>query len=222
MADIPIIFSGPMVRALLDGRKTMTRRLAWKVAPEFHDGGVIYNAAGGQEDYVEPSVTEGKPSPWQKVKPGDRLWVREAICRDWEPTIYRADEIAEYGRATADHNNRWTPSIHMPRKASRLTLAVTATKIERAQNISEADAQAEGARQFPDIPVNTSFTYSPPCRWSMENPKGTDQCLSTARFAFANYWIKLHGQPSWDENPEVVALTFTVHKTNIDQLAKAA
>jgi hypothetical protein len=110
----------------------------------------------------------------------------------------------------------------MPRWASRLTLIVPATKTERLQNISEDDAEAEGARHFPDI-RNNSFTH-PPCRWSMEDPQSTDQCLLTARFAFANHWIKWHAsdQDGWDANPEVVALTVAVHKHNIDRLPKDA
>ncbi len=72
MPDHPIIFSAPMIRALLDGRKTQTRRLAWR---ERKCSGGPINDGGGQMDYVEPSMVRS-PSPWQRVQPGDRVWVR--------------------------------------------------------------------------------------------------------------------------------------------------
>jgi hypothetical protein len=223
MSDIPIIFSGPMVRALLDGRKTMTRRLAWRPDEVFQDG----------------TVSTWKTSPWQKVKPGDRLWVRESILQslvsnqypsgEWESSWssekieYLADEPTPQKRFLRPdtYGSPWMqsrPSIHMPRWASRLTLTVTATKIERLQDISEEDAQAEGARRFDSIPLDPVDCVLPDLadRWSMENPATTGACLASARLAFANYWIKLHGRESWDANPEVVALTFIVAKANID------
>jgi hypothetical protein len=98
------------------------------------------------------------------------------------------------------------PSIHMPRWVSRMTGAVTATKLERLQDISEEDAKAEGISQ-----ELGGF-------WrAYEGATGT-----TARAGFALLWNHLHGAGSWDASPAVVALTFTVHKTNIDQVKAAA
>lgn len=189
--DKPIIFSAPMIRALLDGRKTMTRRLAWRTF-KARDG-----AYAGVAD-------ERALSPWQRVKPGDRLWVREA----WSLTGEFSDATSKYlrgfyspervlgrhlrHRADADGydeaSQAWRPSIHMPRWASRLTLTVTATKIERLAAISDADARAEGVAD---------------------------------KAAFFDLWWTLH-KPGDDANPEVVALTFTVEKRNIGAGTKAA
>lgn len=172
MTDIPVIFSGPMVRALLEGRKTMTRRLA--------------------------------SSPLRKCAPGDRLYVRENWrADDFAPddaarTIYMAD--ANPG-ALAETRGiiKWRPCIHMPRVRSRLTLIVTATKVERLQDISDADAIAEG---WPHDLAKRS-PLNPP---SENRP----------RFWFAGLWLNLHGQESWDANPFVVAITFRAIRANID------
>jgi hypothetical protein len=172
MTDRPIIFSGPMVRALLDGRKVMTRRLA--------------------------------ASPLRKCQPGDRLYVRENWrADDFAPddagcTIYMADAPADALRETKGVI-KWRPCIHMPRTRSRLTLIVTATKVERLQDISEANAHDEGAM--------------------IEYGEGAN---ISERRAFELIWRHLHGVDNWNANPEVVALSFRVEKNNIDALAVAA
>lgn len=194
MADRPIIFSGPMVRALLEGRKTQTRRLACKPQP-----GVPLN-----------------PSRWRRVKPGDRLWVREA----WHPVIeghpvalYRADDKIVYhdtgrwdDRLIYEKPERWRPSIHMPRWASRLTLLVTDVKVERLQEIGEADAKAEGAYQCAN---GWSYGSSP-------------LAGSTARGAFYCLWNSIHSPNAWNANPWVVVLSFNAHRCNIDNMEAAA
>lgn len=217
MSDIPVIFSAPMVRALLEGRKTMTRRLAWRSS---HLGSIDGFASEELEDFELRgwSVRQSgkmtyayKPSPWQKIKPGDRLWVREA----WGESIGRTARFkkgvilyrADHGYAVAGQEAdlmRWRPSIYMRRTDSRLTLIVTATKIEPLQNISEKDAEAEGAEIWP---LNAS-----------ENPNFND----SYRVDFRKVWENIHGQESWDANSEVVALTFIVHQQNIDQVGMAA
>lgn len=205
MKDIPIIFSGPMIRALLDGRKTMTRRLAWKMSVD--PGGVIGDAAGGQMDYVEPHEVKTR-SPWQAAKPGDRLWVRESffladhylkVAKKFTGGSYKADET----HPLALKLTGWRPSIHMPRWASRLTLIITATKIERLIRISNADAIAEGCGVNFDHPI----------------PELTREPFPAERFR--DLWIALHGPGSWDANPEVIALAFKVHAQNIDAIPKA-
>lgn len=185
MTDRPIIFSAPMIRALLDGRKTMTRRLAWRYKVDVESGDLRW------------------PSPWQRVKPGDRLWVKEAWqyarkqycacpqpsepspCDDWHEGIgCRSDREGIVLRADGDQAPIWHPSIHMPRWASRLTLIVTATKIERLHSMSTADERAEG--------------------------------FDIATMDFCKLWDALHGPGAYDANPEVVALTFRVVRANID------
>src|SRR5579872_528511 len=150
MTDHPIIFSAPMVRALLDGRKTMTRRFAGAYKP-------IYP---GCDDL------QWKPSPWQRSQPGDRLWLREAFailprnCYALPKTLTRDGSEAAYYRADFDRSGKpaWRSPIHMPRWASRLTLIVTATRIERVQEISEDDARAEGVTA-PVLPRWSSMPY---------------------------------------------------------------
>lgn len=206
--DYPIIFSAAMVRALLDGRKTMTRRYAWTMQRiDIH------------------GVHGGKPTPWQKVKPGDLLWVRETFwgC-DFAETGYLPIVVyaeRHHGK-TYDHPGNvriaaprfgHIPSIHMPRSASRLTLVVTATKIERLQDINEKDARAEGVLY---VPGHGEITLE-----ELRADPGYSNFLC-CRHGFEMLWNEQHGPDAWDANPEVVALTFTVHKANIDALGKGA
>lgn len=203
MTDRPIIFSAPMVRALLAGTKTQTRRLAWRESvAKMRDGGDMVCRA---------------PSPWQDAKPGDRLWVRENFIGATgydellpskfgnKPIWYAAD--GEPDRAKWWHlSDRTRPSIHMPRWASRLTLTVTEVRVQRLQEISEADSATEGLIQLPASRrwvVNRGEQYAGLAR-------------HTAKGRFADLWNSIQGPDAWDRNPEVVALTFTVARANID------
>lgn len=174
MKDRPILFSAPMVRAILAGKKTMTRRV-WKAR-------------------------------FKNWKVGDRLWVRETYCtyladktdggEDWdydnEKIAYRADAdpeieaMLQYGREVPEENyvSRWTPSIFMPRKYSRILLEITELKRERLQDISEADAEREGA--------------------------STNGNAYTFKRGFWHIWERINGRASWYQNPEVVAIGFKV------------
>lgn len=206
--DIPVIFSGPMVRALLNGRKTMTRRLAWgKPMPG------KFESDGG------PLTPMLRPSPWQKARPGDRLWVRENYFSKCGEAHH--SECCRYA-ATYDGlagKPRWVPSIHMPRWASRISLVVTATKIEPLWKISEEDAAAEGCEAgklddaFGPRDIGDGWTIESSGTWA------------SAAGKFQILWNSLHGENAWDEaaqmDTEVVALTFTVHQANIDQLLAA-
>ncbi len=119
MSDFPIIFSGQMIRALPE-QKRMTRRLARRI-----------NSRG-----------EEAHSPWTKVQPGDRLWVRESVVMSrfsGAVIAYMADD-----RYAARPGEIGRPSIHMPRWASRFTLVVTLNRTERLQEITDADARLEG------------------------------------------------------------------------------
>jgi hypothetical protein len=206
MRDIPIIFSGPMVRALLDGRKTMTRRLAW---------GKRYRRRNGEEGGL-------LPSSWQFVMPGDRLWVREnwalkdcgrrvgVDAATW-PQGFPVDRAQYIATDTAPSTNTdgspywWNqrPCIHMPRWASRLTLVVTSTKDETLQAITELDAMLEGVEP------------------AVAGHRGDGEPIKTYRTGFCRLWNQLHGESAWLDNPQVVALTFTVHKQNIDAMREA-
>lgn len=201
MTDRPILMSAPMVRALLDSRKTQTRQVT------FCDCECVKKLGGSP--YCNLCGGAGwKPTIWQSVKPGDRLWVREAFVMETpimgigKRPFYRADD-------PPDSTSKYKPSIHMPRWASRLTLVVTATKMERVQEISEDDARAEGA-----VPVENGWSYE---------PGNIRLCGSSAPGAYYCLWQSLHTKPGerWEDNPEVVALTFTPHQCNIDAMDNA-
>ena len=243
MSEIPIIMSGSMVRALLreiaaqGTGKTQTRRLAWRECQNAREAGRKNVATRLVRRDGELAGRNFIPTIWQKVRPGDRLYVREKhwcveiedggigvpyLCFDEEWTNgpgarmpAPAEERPWFGPPYFDDENqeiRWgaRPSIHMPRWASRLTLDVTETRMQRLQNISRNDAIAEGIASNPVQP-GTWIDY----------PEGTSAAgWKDSRLSFASLWESLHkpGQ-SWIDNPEVVALTFTVHQRNIDREA---
>lgn len=147
MKERPIIFSGEMVRAILEGRKTQTRRVI-KPQPEEGDlvGFSFFSGAGAIEfrNYSE-GVSQIVKCPYGQ--PGDRLWVREMWSNLWNP----GNDPAIYYRANNDTpreiekgNEKWLSPIHMPRWASRITLEVVRVQAKRVQEISESDALAEG------------------------------------------------------------------------------
>ncbi len=145
MRERPILFSGPMVRAILDGRKTQTRRVVKGVS---NANCIPVRGATVRRGTITHVLDAARYCPYGK--PGDRLWVRETwayapaavyakVDRDG-PFVYAADGDG-YGRTLS---GQWTPSIHMPRWASRLTLEVTSVRVERLQGISYDDMRAEG------------------------------------------------------------------------------
>ncbi|PYF04978.1 hypothetical protein BJ122_102204 [Rhodopseudomonas faecalis] len=199
MADRSIRFPAPMILAALDGRKTQARQLAW--GKNNRQRGVL----------TDPKDCFEKPTPWQALKPGDRLWVKEAFAQvgtvdpPWLVTKADYPECAKiYGfdcipETIEEVGYRWRPSIHMPRWASRLTLIVTGVQIERLQDISEADAVAEGCRGT--LGANSEF----PDEW---DPSPAEE--------FRDLWSSLYGPEAWAANPEVVAITFRTIRANID------
>jgi hypothetical protein len=196
----PIIFSGPMVRAILEGRKSQTRRIVkfnhkpW-LNPMAHveyarDGMPIWFDAPPSKSIRDSDYfDEGYPCPYGQ--PGDRLWVRETWQHDSPDSMtdpvyqttaccfYRADESDP---RTKPISGKWRPSIHMPRWASRITLELTDVRVERLKDISEADATAEG--------VPSSLM------------------ASTHRIGFFNLWNSIHGCNADDLNPWVWVLAF--------------
>lgn len=190
MRERPILFSGPMVRAILEGRKTQTRRVVkFRDVPDEHDCHVVWKAWNGKShDWQDGD--EVIPCPYGG--PGDRLWVRETWANtrgdDSMPTYYRADERLE------DVQRPWKPSIHMPRWASRITLELTEVRVERVQDISGMDAKREGV----SIPAHLPHD-------------GAD--LDHARRQFAHVWDSLNGPAArrgygWDVNPWVWVVEF--------------
>lgn len=166
MTDRPIIFSGPMVRAILDGSKNMTRRilkLPTKGQYVRKDmGGWEPTTVGGGSAFTIARDGTRTPAPemvaiWNQTtgyclatpyQVGDRLWVRENFKIGLSDTHdcygYQADMMYGCGKPIPKGPHRWRPSIHMPRNVSRLTLEVVAVKVEHLQDISEEDAIAEG------------------------------------------------------------------------------
>ena len=207
MKERPIIFSAPMVRAILEGRKTQTRRI---VKPQLiawlHDKRGWELSRTEQHAAVFADTFAKHYS--QHGKAGDRLWVREAFSYYEHPELYdciryKADghcQKPDFGKMTeeecgrfemncdgcgcADH--RWRSPIHMPRWASRITLEITNIRVERLQDISEADAQAEGVTESIVLPGDRgSFVAS-----------------------FGYLWESIYGAGSWNANPWVWVIEF--------------
>lgn len=247
MTDRPILFSGPMVRALLDGRKTQTRRIIkpQPFASGYYDGEIEINVIQANDQYPKAfrfnanavgggAILEEVFEP--RINAGDRLWVRENVSAyddveaDSLALIYEADELkvslGDRHSVSEDVGEKWwllnayrtdnpdidggkrVPSIHMPRWASRVTLIVTDVHVKRLQDISEAEAIAEGAKQYSSS-TKLSRAFNPD--W-----KGI------YRQGYAELWNAINGPGSWEANPWVAAYTFSVIRQNIDQIARAA
>ncbi|MFO6991719.1 hypothetical protein P3C81_28230, partial [Pseudomonas aeruginosa] len=211
----PILFSGPMVRAILEGRKTVTRRVVTP-QPDFLGSMVDPNTPFKTLDAgLHARIT----CPYGQ--PGDRLWVRETwtdVNMCGAPALaYRADEdirdlMEEPGflddRGAFNYDDprvkpypfacwyaeldqaRWRPSIHMPRWACRILLEITAVRVERLQDISEEQALAEGVR-------------GEPCDHARQACADIGCWGDTAKGAFGFLWESLNGEGSWAENPWV-------------------
>ncbi len=213
MKELPILFSTPMVKAILDGRKSVTRRLVKPQPVNVRDARAYANGAFVAE---VPVCDSGKVIAARDVTvvprwtPGMLLWVKETFGYDAhdDRIVYRADHPdAKENRGEGPEVWRWKPSIFMPRVASRITLEVTGVRVERLHDISESDAIAEGVRFFADLPSIHPYGNDP--RWSAGDPTATDECLHSARSAFGNLWVSINGPDSWDANPWVWVVSFT-------------
>ena len=204
MTDRPIIFSAPMIRALLDGRKSMTRRI---MKPQPGELDRPFCHADGSWHVTDSCG--GHMSPLHvPYAVGDRLWCREGFSYGWpveenhqlpecnqeHAITYRTDGNRPFG------GGKWHSPIHMPRWASRLTLTVTNVRVERLNSITEANAVAEGVSPISE-PDDRKWEH-----------------YATHGVAFRALWNSIHGPEAWALNPWVVALTFTVHRCNIDQM----
>lgn len=184
MRELPILFSAPMVRALLAGTKTQTRRIVKARDLEWMDV---------HQGLREPDNAErcpyGQPG-------GDRLYVRETWAAPHAydhlpPRLIPQDARIHYA-ATEDRGGLlWRPSIHMPRWASRITLEVTGVLVERLQEISYEDARAEGVEFWRN---DGTLTELPPC--------------SAHRYEFEDLWTSINGADSWNANPWVWVVSF--------------
>lgn len=180
MKERSILFSTPMARAILNGTKTQTRR----IAKEFEGKGDL--------DAILRRFPNQRGCPYGE--PGDRLWVRET----WAPhpdfpdmanrSVYRADPECKYDV------ERWRPSIHMPRRASRILLEITGVRVERLQSISEQDARAEG------VTLNEIGLFQ------VRHTPG--DLHNVAVGAYRELWENINGAGGWDANPWVWVIEF--------------
>jgi hypothetical protein len=212
MKERPILFSGPMVRALLDGSKTQTRRIAKPQPPMGTRDVFTFHHPSPRTHYWafdgDSLLDWAYPCPQGDL--GDRLYVREAWQHSnhplgpYEPdcdVFYRADYLddplgADLERSADGIRRQWRPSIHMPRAASRITLEVTGVRVERLQDITESDARSEGAIHGPLLPMG----------WSKVECVGDDAAM---RSRFAVLWDNLAVPGSdWDANPWVWVVEF--------------
>jgi hypothetical protein len=240
MADRPILFSAPMVRALLDDRKTQTRRVLTKLRRfgqilEFERSDTPgYNWHFRDRQMRWHDLRHAELLSYLPFAVGDRLYVREAWRSAaplddtspgemddllFPPLRYDADGRVENWREWRGHDvGRFRQGMHMPRWASRLTLIVTDVRVQRLQEISEADAIAEGLEYDIDGDVDGDGRHI-----VIESWRAADYLpwLRDPIEAYADLWDQLNGARGygWDANPWVVAVTFTVERRNIDQVA---
>lgn len=196
MKERGMIFNGEMVRAILDGRKTQTRR---PVKFPVHDKNLGCELAGNE---LAGELSAGNYLNSAFGKPGDRIWVRET----WADAGASAPDLKLYRANYPEHvpsiyenvppakEIRWTPSIHMPRTASRILLEITDVRIERLNAISQEDAQAEGMELTGWRP-----TYSDP-------DSGGE--VITPYDNFAELWSSIYGDESWKANGWVWVIEF--------------
>ena len=205
MKELPILFSTPMVKAIIDGRKTMTRRVV-KYKKTIQYPIIGFSCFSGSDKFEVRGFHENGEYGGSlfnlPYKTGDKLWVRETFfdARKWKHAplfsdgpdfIYRADEDAFIG----DHN--WKPSLFMPKEAARIWLEVTNVRCERLQDISKEDAIAEGVESI----------ESPDFRKYKEYTEGTFN-LKFATHSFFSLWRKINGKDSVAANPWVFVYEF--------------
>lgn len=226
MKERPILFSSAMVRAILDGRKTQTRRVMRPQPPAGWFGESPDETREDNEPFgITPRwLVERCPHG----KPGDRLWVRETWgigtrpcpVNGWRDGIeYRADAVDSADlplHALPDHvdadsiRRGWRPSIFMPRWASRITLEITEVRVQRLQEITPADACDEGALEVLDVghPLRAAC-YEKHGTWTGDERQDVDGPFAGALAAFATLWDSINGKRApWSTSPWVWALTF--------------
>jgi len=202
MNERPILFKAEMVNAIIEGRKTQTRRIL-KGSAEFKGP---YNSA-----YIEQYKND---RGWKRIcphgKPGDRLWIRETHAFDkqldylkasqlskYEPVFYHANTMVRTVACSMIEKGRTRPSIFMPRWASRIQLEITDIRVERLNDISEEDCDAEGfGGDFPHVVMPTLD----PGDWS-DGQKSLPEC-------YRDIWESINGPGSWDSNPFVWVISF--------------
>jgi hypothetical protein len=177
----PILFSAPMVQAILEGRKTQTRRIV--------KDKMLQNAAGNDDiEFLILTVSH-------KIKAGNILWVRETFT-EWPKNSFQYFASTAFG----EELGKWKPSIHMPKKACRIFLKVRSISIERLREISEYDAISEGIKKtwISNIPAECKYKNY------INDGKGSLDPIES----FESLWISINGQESYDANPFVWVIEF--------------
>ncbi len=243
LREHPILFSAPMVRAILNGTKTQTRRVVKFPRGMAHtDKAQAGESLFARQAVLEVPTTGSFDDGFERVycpyasTGDDRLWVKETWQPIWETEeppldglkgpdgwaiVYVAtDGIQEFHNEDDGITSRCKPSIFMPRWASRITLQVTGVRVERLQMISREDAIAEGAfhTKYPphkhELSADGGRTYhetrtdSP--GWALVPTTGSDECMYSPQYAFANLWNKINAKRGfgWDANPWVWCVEF--------------
>lgn len=174
MQQRPIIFSTPMVQAILEGRKTMTRRIIKGNALDY---------INTHDDHPYYTNNAAIMCPYGQI--GDILWVRETFFNHFADIYsYKADVESKYYKPKMG----WKPAIHMPKDACRLFLKITGIKVERLHEITEDDAQKEGAELLV---------------W-----QGMSRDTISCRNGFISLWLEINGTESWNSNPWVWVISF--------------
>jgi hypothetical protein len=205
MKERPILFSGPMVRAILDASKTMTRRVVKPQPLPQHDMVSLCGSPGNwmfsnREATMKCHCEMLAQRRCPYGQPGDRLWVRETWLPHplgWKIAYYRADGNT-YVNPRTMLTSKWRPSIHMPRWASRITLEVTGVRVERVADISEEDAKAEGIRIQKRNTLPDGFGIH------------DNHYRETAKLAFMDLWNSINAARGygWDVDPWVWVVEF--------------
>ncbi len=208
MKESPVLFNSDMVRAILEGRKTETRRVI-KDQPN-------YNLKYGQTHKdLERNILRRCPYG----QPGDQLWVRETFCPYPEESTgriyYRASHETQRDRAKTNtklpkHLYNWKPSIYMPRTASRITLEITEIQVERVQDITEEEALAERVEYRTDgmFGAETGNKGYVDYHKMFSTQKHPSLCVhkKTAKESFHSLWDSIY--KNWDDNPWVFVIKF--------------
>ncbi len=198
----PILFSAPMISALLDGRKTQTRRVVklsnWMIKAAMTFEGAWIDSGFGDDNYMK---IKGDDDTAHRLfcpygQKGDLLWVRENFAY-----LGNEDDIPIEPRkilytATDDYEGVTKPSIFMPRHASRLTLKINNVRVEHLQSITYIDAKNEGVSYI----------------------KGDED----PRDLYKDLWQSINGEGSWDLNPWVWVIEFEVIQQNVDEYLRRA
>jgi len=211
--ELPILFKSEMVRAILAGRKTQTRRILKYSQPVGRNGYWPSTAGGEPKLIVDGNRSNHRPLRCPYGKVGDHLWVKETWTPDHAdfyphfPICYRADFGPEYdrenGKVFSSEQNawfpfKWRPSIFMPRRVCRITLEITGVRVERLSDITNKDALAEGAGTLPNPCGYADTSHFACCKDYPHQPKDK----------FRDLWVKINGKDSWAANPWVWVIEF--------------